>query len=194
MVFLRRDGDEGERRIVGAGVYLRAPELRDFTEWAEVRAQSRAFLTPWEPTWSEDELTKPSFRYRIRRYLQDMEDDKAYPYFVFRMTDERLVGGVTLSNVRRGVAMAASLGYWVGEAFKRRGYTSAAVRAVVRHAFQDLGLHRVEAACQPDNFASQGVLRTCGFDQEGLARQYLRINGAWRDHLLFARIRTEDPA
>jgi ribosomal-protein-alanine N-acetyltransferase len=149
-------------------------------------------LTPWEPTWPEDELTKSAFRYRVRRYMQDLEDDKAYPFFVFRMSDEALVGGVTLSQVRRGAAMSATLGYWVGQPYQRRGYTSAAVRLAVQFAFDELDLHRVEAACQPDNIASQGVLKKCGFAEEGRARAYLKINGAWRDHLLFACIRPGD--
>jgi ribosomal-protein-alanine N-acetyltransferase len=162
--------------------------MRDYAEWAELRGRSRAFLTPWEPTWPDDELSKAAFRYKVRRYLQDIENDRAYPFFVFRTSDSRLVGGVTLSQVRRGAAMTVTLGYWIGELYQRRGYTSAAVRAALRFAFEDLGLHRVEAACQPDNNASQRVLEKNGFELEGLARAYLKINGAWRDHLLYARI------
>lgn len=192
MVFLRREGEDAESRLSGGGVMLRHPDVRDFSEWAELRNESRAFLTPWEPTWPDDELTKSAFRYRVRRYLQDIEDDRAYPFFIFRLSDERLVGGVTLSQVRRGAAMCATMGYWVGAPFQRRGYVSAAVRLAVKFAFEDLRLHRVEAACQPDNLASQGVLAKNGFEQEGRARAYLKINGAWRDHLLFARIREDE--
>jgi [ribosomal protein S5]-alanine N-acetyltransferase len=94
-------------------------------------------------------------------------------------------GGVTLSNIRRGVAQMASLGYWAGKAFTGQGYITAAVRACVRYAFEDLDLHRVEAACQPDNMPSRRVLEKAGFTQEGSARAYLKINGKWRDHLLF---------
>ena len=156
-----------------------------------MRAASRAFLSPWEPTWPDDEFSKSAFRYRIRRYVQDVEDDKAYPFFIFRLSDERLVGGVTLSQVRRGAAMSATIGYWVGAPFQRRGYVSAAVGLVTAFAFDELNLHRVEAACQPDNHASQGVLAKNGFSLEGKALSYLKINGAWRDHLLFARVREE---
>lgn len=181
---MRKDGD-GARRIDGEGVYLRAPELRDYQEWADLRDASRAFLTPWEPTWAQDETSRGSYRYKLRRYAEDARDDKAHALFVFREEDDALVGGVTVSNIRRGVAQMASIGYWAGQQFTGQGYITAAVRAVVRFAFEDLDLHRVEAACQPDNMASRRVLEKAGFSHEGAARGYLKINGQWRDHLLF---------
>ena len=184
MALMRKDND-GMRRVDGEGVYVRAPELRDYQEWADVREASRNFLTPWEPTWAQDETSRGSYRYKLRRYTEDSRDDKAHALFVFREEDDALVGGVTLSNIRRGVAQTASLGYWAGQKHARNGYITAAVRAVVRYAFEDLDLHRVEAACQPDNLASRRVLEKCSFTQEGVARAYLKINGQWRDHLLF---------
>jgi ribosomal-protein-alanine N-acetyltransferase len=184
MALMRKD-NEGGRRIDGEGVYLRAPELRDYQEWADLREVSRAHLIPWEPTWAQDETSRGSFRYKLRRYSEDARDDRAHALFVFREEDDALLGGVTLSNIRRGVAQMASLGYWAGEVYSGKGYTTAAVRAVVRYAFEDLDLHRVEAACQPDNMASRRVLEKAGFTQEGFAKAYLKINGKWRDHLLF---------
>lgn len=187
MALMRKDS-EGSRRVDGEGIYLRQPEPRDYADWAEVREASRAFLTPWEPTWAIDETSRGSYRYKLRRYVEDARDDRAHALFVFREGDDALVGGVTLSNVRRGVAQTASLGYWAGERYAGRGYTTAAVHAVVRYAFDDLDLHRVEAACQPDNLASRRVLEKAGFTHEGAAKAYLKINGQWRDHLLFGII------
>lgn len=187
MALMRRD-NEGSRRIDGDGVYLRAPEPRDYQDWADVREASRAFLTPWEPTWGSDENSRAAFRQRLRRYAEDARDDRSYAFLLFRDADDTLLGGLTLSNLRRGVAFAASLGYWIGEIYAGKGYMTAGVRAIVRGAFNDLGLHRVEAACQPENFASRRVLEKAGFTQEGMARAYLKINGAWRDHLLFAAV------
>lgn len=184
MVLMRRD-ESGARRVDGQGVYLRAPELRDYQDWADLREASRAYLTPWEPTWGADELSRGSYRYKLRRYTEDARDDRAYAFFVFRQDDEQLVGGVTLSNVRRGVAQMASCGYWMAQEFSGRGYITAAVCAVVAYAFDDVGLHRVEAACQPDNLPSKRVLEKAGFTLEGEAKAYLKINGAWRDHLLW---------
>lgn len=181
---MRKDSDSG-RRIDGEGVYLRAPEARDYAEWSALREASRDFLAPWEPTWAADELSRSSYRYKLRRYLEDARDDRAYALFVFRESDGALTGGLTLSNVRRGVAQTASLGYWSGAAFSGKGYITAAVRACVRYAFNDLDLHRVEAACQPENAASRRVLEKAGFTLEGRAAAYLKINGQWRDHLLW---------
>jgi len=175
----------------GAGVRLRPPRITDHPAWAELRQASKPFLQPWEPVWPADDLTRPAFRRRLSAYARDMDADAAYPFFVFDGETDALVGGVTLSNVRRGVAQAATVGYWVGRPHARRGYTLAAVRAVADYAFGRLGLHRLEAACIPENEPSRALLLKAGFRQEGFARAYLKINGAWRDHLLFGML-TED--
>jgi ribosomal-protein-alanine N-acetyltransferase len=178
--------------IAGDGVSLRAPQMGDFAEWASLREASRDFLTPWEPIWPADDLTRSSFRRRIKRYFEDQRSDIAYPFFIFRKSDNALVGGLTLANVRRGCAQAGSLGYWMGAKFARQGHMTAAVRAVIPFAFATLRLHRVEAACIPANVASIRLLEKAGFQREGFARQYLCIDGAWQDHLLYARLK-DDP-
>lgn len=170
------------------GVLLRPPQMADYAEWASLREKSRAFLVPWEPTWPADDLTRGAFRRRLKRYAEDQRTDQAYAFFIFRQEDNVLVGGLTLANVRRGVAQAGSLGYWLGEPFVRRGYMSAAVKALLPFAFGTLKLHRVEAACIPTNAASIRLLEKCGFVREGYAREYLCINGVWQDHLLYARL------
>jgi [ribosomal protein S5]-alanine N-acetyltransferase len=172
-------------RLEGAGVRLRPHRAADFAEWSALRAGSREFLQPWEPTWPADDLGRASYRRRLSAYAHDIERGLAYPFLVFRQSDGVMVGGITLSNIRRGVAQMGSIGYWVGEPHARRGHTVAAVNAVTRFCFGRLGLHRVEAACIPTNEGSRAVLARAGFREEGLARSYLRINGVWRDHLLF---------
>jgi ribosomal-protein-alanine N-acetyltransferase len=178
--------------IAGEGVILRAPLMADYAEWVALREASRDFLTPWEPTWPADDLTRASFRRRIKRYSEDQRSDLAYPFFIFRKRDGTLVGGLTLANVRRGCAQAGSLGYWMGAAFARQGHMTAAVAAVLPFAFGTLRLHRVEAACIPANIASIRLLERTGFRREGFARQYLCIDGIWQDHLLYARLK-DDP-
>ncbi len=179
--------------IDGETVTLRCPQMSDFPEWASLREASRAFLTPWEPIWPGDDLTRAAFRRRLRRYTEDMRSDQAYPFFVFRKSDDALVGGLTLANVRRGVAQAGSIGYWTGAPFARKGLMSGAVRALIPFAFDSLRLHRLEAACIPTNAASIGLLEKTGFVREGLARQYLCINGIWQDHYLYAMISVDQP-
>ena len=175
--------------IEGDGVVLRAPQMTDYPDWMALREASRAFLIPWEPTWPADDLTRAAFRRRLRRYAEDLRTDQSYAFFVFREDDDALVGGLTLANVRRGVAQAASLGYWIGAPYARRGYMTAAVAALIPYAFTTLRMHRMEAACIPTNAASISLLEKTGFEREGYAREYLCINGQWQDHLLFARLR-----
>ena len=177
--------------IGGDAVVLRPPQMGDYPEWAALREASRDFLTPWEPTWPADDLTRASFRRRIRRYFEDQRGDLAYPFFIFRRNDDALVGGLTLANVRRGCAQACTLGYWMGRDYAQRGYMTAAVRGVIPFAFGTLRLHRIEAACIPANTASIRLLERTGFQREGFARQYLCINGLWQDHLLFARLKDD---
>jgi [ribosomal protein S5]-alanine N-acetyltransferase len=178
--------------VAGEGVSLRVPQNGDYAEWAELREASRTFLTPWEPTWPADDLTRGAFRRRLKRYADDQRSDLAYAFLIFRDDDSALVGGLTLANIRRGVAQAGSIGYWVGAPFARKGYMTAAVRALIPFCFRTLRLHRVEAACIPGNTASVSLLEKTGFTREGYARGYLCINGVWQDHLLYARLQ-DDP-
>lgn len=172
--------------VRGAGLCLRPPLLSDYSAWATLRAASRVHLVPFEPQWSHDELSRPSFRQRLRRYQSDLKDDLGYALFIFREVDGELLGGVTLSNVRRGVTQAAALGYWIGAPYARLGYMRSTLSVLLPYAFDSLRLHRIEAACLPHNAPSMRVLEGAGFRHEGLARRYLKINGIWQDHVLYA--------
>ncbi|HJV41522.1 GNAT family protein [Caulobacter sp.] len=178
-------------RLQGREVYLRPPRPGDHRAWAALRARSRSFLEPWEPTWPDHDLTRAAFRARLAAYARELDLDEAYPFFVFRREDDTLVGGVRLFHVRRGVAQTGAIGYWVGESFARKGHMADAVETLIRFAFQGLGLHRLEAACMPENAASAALLLKCGFSEEGYARAYLKINGDWRDHRLFGLVAPE---
>ena len=177
---------EIEPLIRGDGLYLRPAVAADFAAWAQLRAESRAFLAPWEPTWPEDDLTRAAFRRRLRRQSEDMARDESFTFLVFDSSTDALLGGLTLGGIRRGVAQAATLGYWMGEPYAGKGYMTRAVRAASAYIFEKQGLHRIEAACLPNNEPSKRLLERVGFKQEGYARSYLNINGQWRDHLLFA--------
>ncbi len=183
-----------EAELSTRSLYLRPPQMRDWRAWAELRAVSRDFLTPWEPTWPGDALSRGAFRRRIRRQLRDGNDDIGYAFFILRKADDALLGAVTLSNVQRGAAQSCSVGYWIGRPYVRNGYMTEALAGVLDHCFEGLGLHRVEAACMPNNMASEKLLEKCGFRCEGHARDYLKIDGAWRDHLLYAALSPRDRA
>jgi ribosomal-protein-alanine N-acetyltransferase len=182
--FFRREGPA----LKGVRVTLRMPVSSDFREWAALRAESRKFLEPWEPRWSSDELEWPAWRNRLSRYRDDYEHGIGVAFLIFDMASGRMVGGITVGNIRYGVAQCGQIGYWIGERHAGKGYMPDALAVVARHAFRTMRLHRLEAACIPDNERSIRVLEKAGFQREGLLRSYLRINGVWHDHYLYALI------
>jgi ribosomal-protein-alanine N-acetyltransferase len=173
------------------GIYLRPATPADYAPWSRLRAASRAFLEPWEPAWPEDDLTQAAFRRRLRRQDEDISRDEAYAFLIFDQTSDQLLGGITLGGIRRGVSQTGTLGYWMGAPHAGKGRMTRAVAAVVDFAFSKLRLHRVEAACIPYNGPSIAVLERNGFQREGYARGYLKIDGAWRDHVLFGLLESE---
>lgn len=178
--------------VEGRGVLLRPPRAGDYAQWSDLRQTSRDYLQPWEPAWPDDDLSRTAYRRRLGVYAREMELGHAWPFFVFDAPGQRLKGAITLSNVRRGVAETATLGYWIGRAEAGQGHATAAARACAGFAFRSLKLHRLEASCLPSNLASRRVLEKSGFRQEGRAKAYLKINGVWSDHLLFGLL-SEDP-
>lgn len=186
-------GDPGPV-LTGRRLTLRVPQTSDWFAWASLREESRRFLAPWEPTWPVDDLTRAAFKRRVKRYHREVRDDVGLPLFLFRIEDEQILGGLTLSNIRRGVTQSCSLGYWMGERFAGHGYMSEAVRLVIPHVFGTMKLHRLEAATMPNNARSIRLLEKAGFGREGFARQYLLIDGRWQDHILFALIAADAEA
>jgi len=178
-------------RIIGPRVHIRPPMRGDQDAWIEIRRDSRAFLEPWEPTWPTDATSPTGFRRRLRRFTGDWETGHGHAFFVFENAEDRLVGGITLSNVRRGVSQSASVGYWIGKPYARQGYMAEALQLTMDFAFSHLDLHRLEAACLPSNEASRKLLLKAGFRQEGLAREYLCIAGRWQDHVTFGVLRND---
>ena len=186
MLFRRRSVS-----ILTARLSLRLPEHRDFREWAKLRHESKAFLSPWEPIWAADHLSRASFTNRVYWSQRAVKNGNAVPLFVFHKEAGQLVGAITLDNIRRGPSQVGTIGYWVGQQYARQGFMSEAIIAMVAHAFADLDLSRVESACLPDNLASRGVLEKVGFKYEGVAQSYIQINGRWRNHVLYAALRDD---
>ena len=176
-------------RIETERLTLRPPVHSDFRDWANLRLQSQEFLTPWEPSWAADHLTRKSFTNRVYWAQRSISNGSAIPLFLFRRADETLLGAITLDNIRRGPAQSGTLGYWTGERHARNGYMREAIGAMLHHAFTKLDLSRIEAACLPENAASRGLLEKSGFKYEGVAQSYLQINGRWRTHVLYAALR-----
>lgn len=178
-------------RIETERMSLRVPQHSDFRAWSALRKASIDFLTPWEPTWSADHLTRKAFTNRVYWAQRSVTGGTAVPLFLIRRSDATLLGAITLDNIRRGPAQAGTLGYWIGAPHARAGFMREAIEAVVHHGFTVLDISRVEAACLPENTASRGVLEKSGFKYEGVAQSYLQINGRWRNHVLYANLRND---
>lgn len=178
-------------RIETERLTLRPPMHSDFRDWAGLRSESADFLIPWEPAWSADHLTRKSFTNRVYWAQRSISAGTAVPLFLVRRSDDALMGAITLDNIRRGPAQSGTLGYWVSKQFTRQGYMREAIEAVAHHAFAQMDLSRIEAACLPENTPSRGVLEKAGFKYEGVAQSYLQINGRWRTHVLYAALRND---
>ena len=178
-------------RIETERLTLRPPAHGDWAGWSGLREESAAFLQPWEPVWSEDHLSRRAFTNRVYWAQRAEAQGTALPLILIRRTDRRILGAITLDNIRRGPAQTGTVGYWIGAEFARQGFMREALLAVVHHAFTRLDLSRVEAACLPENSPSRGVLEKCGFKYEGVAQSYLQIDGRWRNHVLYANLRTD---
>lgn len=186
MLLSRRKVQVATERMI-----LRLPAHADFRAWTALRSESADFLVPWEPAWAADHLSRKSFTNRVYWAARAVSQGSALPLFLIRREDESLLGAITLDNIRRGPAQAGTLGYWIGQKHSRQGYMGEAIRAVVHYAFSELDLSRIEAACLPENTASRGVLEGAGFKYEGVAQSYLQIAGRWRNHVLYANLRSD---
>ena len=170
---------------------LRLPTHTDYRGWAELRRTSAPFLQPWEPEWADDHLSRRSFTNRVYWAQRSHAQGSALALMLARREDDAILGAVTLDNIRRGPAQSATLGYWIGQPHARQGYMREAIVALSHYAFRRLDLSRLEAACLEENAASRGLLEKAGFKYEGVAQSYLQIAGRWRNHVLYAQLRSD---
>ena len=180
-----------KKKLTGKRVFLRPPKRRDALKWQKLRMSSKSFLVPWEPSWDASSCTRRAYlRYfKNSNYLANM--DRAYSFLIFKTEDKTLLGGINIGNVRRGVSQSASLGYWIGEKYSRNGYMKEALKLLIPSLFVDLRLNRIEAATLEENIASKNLLKKIGFKKEGVLRKYLKINGNWRDHILYGLLEND---
>ena len=178
-------------RARGESIVLRPPKWAEYDAWSQLRRDNEAKLAPWEPEWDEKYLTRPSYRARLARFKRLMADGTGYPFHIFLGSSDHFIGACHVTGIRRHVAQSGQIGYWLGDPFTQKGYARAAVRAVTRFSFETLGLHRIEAAVQATNHRSVKLLEACGYTREGTAREYLRINGVWQDHEIYARLSSD---
>ena len=180
-------------RLVADRVLLRAPRATDIPALRRLLSENGAHLRPWSPAAAAgyDPLSLVELTRSITSQRRAWKDDRSYALLLESRTSGELLGRVVLSEVARGPFQNAYLGYWIDHRRQRQGLTTEAVGAAVRFAFDDAGLHRVQAAVMPHNAASRRVLAKLGFREEGLAVRYLAIAGRWEDHVLYAITRED---
>jgi ribosomal-protein-alanine N-acetyltransferase len=169
-------------------VELRPVRVADADDLARIYVANRTFLAPYDPIRPDGFFTVEGQRRELQQVVQQSAADLRHRFVI--LADGRPVGVLSVANVVRGVFQSASLGYWVAKEVNRRGVGTRAVDAVCRWAFGPGGLHRLEAGTMLGNVASQRVLEKNGFERIGIAREYLHIDGDWRDHVLFQKVRS----
>lgn len=177
--------------LKGFKVVLRPPQPDHCEEWLGVRKRNQRFLQKYEPAWSKDANSSSYFYRRLARQYRDWYADRAYPFLIFKVEDDSLIGGINILHVARGAAQYAMLGYWLDAAHQGQGYMLAAMRLTIYFAYNDLKLHRLNAAVLTTNQRSIKLLKRMGFAEEGFAREYIEICGEWQDHKLFGLILKE---
>lgn len=175
----------------GDKVVLRPPRWRDSRSWCNLRLVNQVMLRSREPEWTSDAVSARGYRRYLREQTLAARYDLGYAFFIWNASFSVLKGAVHLSHIRRGAAQMGSLGYWLGAAYQGQGIMREAVALVCRFGFDEVGLHRIEAACMVDNIPSQRVLLQNGFAHEGRAQNYLEINGKWESHDLFGLIQED---
>ncbi|HEU4535216.1 MAG TPA: GNAT family protein, partial [Polyangiaceae bacterium] len=169
---------------------LRPPRASDAAALRRLLVANAEHLRPWSPAPAAgaDPLSLLELTRGLLRQRREWREDRTYAFVMAQRHEPALpIGRVTLSHVARNAFQNAYLGYWLDARQQARGLMTEAVARVVDFAFDDLKLHRVQAAVLPRNAASRRVLAKAGFREEGLARRYLQIAGRWQDHLLFGR-------
>lgn len=178
-------------RLIGTHVVLRPLIIRDGHDWMHLRELSHTFLQPWEPEWPSNRTDKEFYARHWQRLVRRWMQDREYCFAISLRENGAIVGGITLNEVQRGARASATLGYWMGLPYLRRGYAFEAAQMVLRFGFTQLQLRRIEASCMPENEASLKLLARLGFREIGLAKNYMQINGQWRDHYLFEMVGPE---
>lgn len=173
-------------RIDGESIVLRPLTPDDTDEFLSLRVRNRTFFEPYEPQTTDVDFTRASIRRQLETAMEEDRAGASYSFGIFDRTDGAMAGRIRLSNVFRGVWRNANVGYYVDQERGGRGIATEALRLVCRFAITDAELHRVQAGVMPDNERSIRVLEKAGLRREGLALRYLLINGAWRDHYLYA--------
>jgi len=170
---------------------LRFPLRKDFENWVVLRKKNEVFLNKWEPKKTEYFYSLRSFKLRVKWCKESFKNQRTLSLFIFLRKEKKLIGGITLDNIRKGSSQSASLGYWLAYEHTRNGYMTEAMKLIIDYGFNVLKLSRLEAATLPENEASRKLLEKIGFKYEGVAQSYLQIYGKWRNHIIYSKLRED---
>jgi len=155
-------------------VTIRPPTLRDWPAFQAAVKRSRSLHHPW--------VAPPNTRKKFGAYVKRAKSDSHRGFLVVLRPSGEIVGVINLGNIIRGLLQGAYVGYYAFAPHAGKGLMHEGMRLVLKHAFQKLKLHRLEANIQPKNHASLRLARGCRFEREGFSRRYLKVGGRWRDH------------
>lgn len=178
----------GGTRLYGRRIMMRPLVAPDFSAWSEVRRRNHEWLTKWEPSRSpylpDPTTDRDAFTARCAQRERERQSGAAYSFGLF--VDNALAGEVNLNSVQRGALMSGVIGYWIDQAQAGNGYVAEGVVLLLRYAFEDLRLHRLEICIVPRNGNSRRVMEKLHLREEGTAVRFLEINGVWEDHVRYA--------
>lgn len=175
-------------KITTERLILRLPTFADYESWVLLRKKSENFLNKWEPEKDSNFYSRYFFNKRVSWAKKNFVKKTVLHLFLFLRSNNQLVGGITLDNIRFGPFKSATLGYWIGEEFSKKGIMTEGLNSLILYANKDIGISRIEAATLPNNAPSRRLLEKCNFKYEGVGQFYLQISGKWQHHILYANI------
>ncbi|MBU3146829.1 GNAT family N-acetyltransferase [Clostridium sp. CF012] len=183
-----RNSVEKDLEIKGTNIKIRVLTPGDSEEVLDYYLRNREFLRPFEPSRDEGFYTIDSQKRTLTESYKQFLRGTGINFGIYN--SNKLIGKISLSNIVVGVFKNAFIGYSLDEKQQGVGYMKQAVKLVVEYAFEELELHRIEATTLMDNEKSQRVLRNSGFKELGISEKYLYINGEWRDHMVFYKVKS----
>ncbi|MCY8231918.1 GNAT family N-acetyltransferase [Priestia endophytica] len=178
--------------IKGENIHIRTFRTDDAQAMLKLQTENRDFFEQFAMTRSGHFYTIEGQLERIKKAAEHVKQDQDYYFGIFENDENRLVGTINLFHIIRGSSQSAVIGYFLDKKYNGKGFTTEATKLIVKYAFDELKLHRIEAGVQPHNIGSIRVLEKAGFHKEGIAKRNLKINGEWKDHQVLAIINPKD--
>ncbi|MBA4688837.1 MAG: GNAT family N-acetyltransferase [Candidatus Galacturonibacter soehngenii] len=169
-------------------LHLRVIEENDLGLLKDYLLRNREFLKEWEPVRTDSFYQEDEILQRIKIEKKEYGEQRGISLYIFLKNENKIIGNVHIDNIVRGVFMSCYLGYKLDKEYINKGYMTQAVEKAIDIAFEEYKLHRIEANIMPRNIRSRKVVEKLGFENEGLSKKYLKINGVWEDHMHYVKL------